>query len=105
MIDWDRIAELQAEVGESGIAEIVSIFLEEVEEGVDQLAAMTDGNQISEKLHFLKGSAQNIGLSEFSALCLEGEMAVRTDPTLRPDIPAIRSALTRAQAELAEIGG
>lgn len=102
MVDWDRIAELQTEVGEDGIGEIVSIFLEEVEEGVDELAGLSDREAIGDKLHFLKGSAQNIGLSEFSALCLEGEAAAKQG-AVKPDIETIRAALTRARDELASL--
>jgi histidine phosphotransfer protein HptB len=38
MIDWQRVAELKSEVGEEAFAEVVEIFLEEVDE-VDRASA------------------------------------------------------------------
>ncbi len=103
MIDWDRINELQAEVGEDGVIEIVEIFLEEMDEGINELATLTTASTIAEKLHFLKGSAQNIGLVTTSALCLDYERGMQCDASLRPDVLAIRASVDAARTELEKL--
>ena len=100
MINWDRISELQDEVGEDGIAEVIEIFVEEMEEGLASLASSSNPTEIADKLHFLKGSAQNIGLEEMSRLCAAGEHALRIDAAHQPDVDAIRTSLQHAQSEL-----
>ena len=104
MIDWDRILELQAEVGEDGVAEVLEIFLEEMDEGLTELSQMTAPDEIADKLHFLKGSAQNIGLDQTSTLCQMFETDIKTNPALRPDVPALQESLEAARGELMQIG-
>ena len=103
MINWDRISELQAEVGEDGIADIIEIFLEEMDEGLEGLAKADQASDVLDRLHFLKGSAQNIGLDTMSALCARFEADIKTDATIQPDISAIRQALGTAKDELSAL--
>ena len=105
MIDWDRILELQAEVGEEAIVEVIGIFLEEMGEGLDALTGLSDPRDIADKLHFLKGSAQNIGLTVTTDLCQRLEAEIRVDPSVRPDMPALRASLDDARGELTALAG
>lgn len=73
MIDWGRVDELRLEIGDDGLAEVVDLFLDEVEEVVTRLSSQPDPRRLEEDLHFLKGSAWNLGFAEFGALCQEGE--------------------------------
>jgi HPt (histidine-containing phosphotransfer) domain-containing protein len=73
MIDWERVEELKAEVGEDDFAEIADLFLAEVEEVVTRLMSAPDVERLAEDCHFLKGSAVNLGFSEFARLCQIGE--------------------------------
>lgn len=73
MIDWDRVNELRSEFGEGGFAEVVGLFLEEADEVVTQLGLGLTADQVEGRLHFLKGSALNLGLTELAALCQDGE--------------------------------
>ncbi|MBR9841580.1 MAG: Hpt domain-containing protein [Rhodobacteraceae bacterium] len=75
MIDWDRIKELRAEIGEDDFGEVVEIFLEEVEEGIGRLKSDRVDGTLAANLHFLKGSALNLGFHSFSTLCQAGETA------------------------------
>jgi len=75
MIDWNRVAELRDEVGAEDLDEVVEIFLEEVEEVIARLKATPDIARYEEDLHFLKGSALNLGFVAFSDLCQDGEKA------------------------------
>lgn len=72
MIDWPRVKELREEIGAEDFGEVVEIFLEEVEGVLDRLRA-DERSSLEQDLHFLKGSALNLGFQAFSDLCLEGE--------------------------------
>lgn len=99
MLDMSRIAELKAEVGEDDFAEVLALFCEEVEEVLTELENATQ-NAIAAKIHFLKGSAQNIGLERVGALCLEAEASLRMHPNARPDVRRIRDAYAASKTEL-----
>ena len=73
MIDWTRVEELRAEIGDAGFAEVVDLFLDEVEEVVARLHAATGRARLEDDLHFLKGSAWNLGFADFGAACQLGE--------------------------------
>lgn len=75
MIDWTRLNDLRAEIGEEDLAEVVSLFLEEADEVVASIAALETDEELEAQLHFLKGSALNLGLSDLAGLCQEGERA------------------------------
>lgn len=72
MIDWPRVKELKDEIGAEDFDEVVELFLEEVEEVIGKLR-QGDRSQLEQDLHFLKGSALNLGFADFSELCLVGE--------------------------------
>jgi len=73
VINWVRIEELKDDIGAEDISDIVDLFLDEVEEVIERLR---DGRQmasIEQDLHFLKGSALNLGFDRMGALCSKGE--------------------------------
>ncbi|MEW2912110.1 Hpt domain-containing protein [Leisingera sp. JC11] len=88
MIDWPRVTELREEVGAEDFGEVVEIFLEEVEEVIGKLEG-GDRGQLEQDLHFLKGSALNLGFDEFSTMCLDGERKSAQGEAGGVDIPAI----------------
>lgn len=73
MIDWARVADLRGEVGTDGFEEVVLLFLEETDETIRRLAEAGTAEGLEEMLHFLKGSALNLGFTAVSRLCEEGE--------------------------------
>lgn len=75
MIDWERVANLRSEVGDDGFIEVIDLFLEETDEVIARLPRHKDAAQIGRDLHFLKGSALNLGFHALAALCQEGERA------------------------------
>ncbi len=75
MIDWTRVEELNSEIGAEDFAEVVELFLEEVEEVIERLKSISDISHLEEDLHFLKGSALNLGFRAFSTFCQAGETA------------------------------
>lgn len=97
MIDWARIEELKAEVGDEDLHEVFDLFLEEVRSVLDGLTP-DDPAALRRDLHFLKGSALNIGMTEVGALCAEFETRLRADPASGVDAAAVRAAVDRASA-------
>ena len=73
MIDWKRVEELKEEIGADGFVEVADMFLDEAEGAVRALISGLPENEVEGQLHFLKGSALNLGLSELAAICGEGE--------------------------------
>jgi HPt (histidine-containing phosphotransfer) domain-containing protein len=79
MIDWNRVTQLREEIGEPDFAEVVALFLEEVDEAVARLRDGFDPTTLAADFHFLKGSALNLGFRNFAALCQKGESAQRSN--------------------------
>jgi HPt (histidine-containing phosphotransfer) domain-containing protein len=73
MIDWGQVKSLRDEVGPEDFEEVVELFLEEVEEVVERLKVSADTSTLEDDMHFLKGSAMNLGFESFSRLCQDGE--------------------------------
>lgn len=73
MIDWARVQELKDEIGEDDFAEVAEMFMSEVEEVIARLRISPDPSGYEHDLHFLKSSALNLGFSQMSALCQDGE--------------------------------
>ena len=93
MIDWGRIDELRTEVGDDDFAEIALLFMSEIEEAIEGLAALADLAARSDALHGMKGSAMNLGFADFAKLCAQGEK----DPDM-VDMPHLAKALSAAVA-------
>lgn len=74
MIDWIRVNELKDEIGSDDFSEVIALFLIEVEETLTRMnAAQNDAKQMQDLVHFLKGSALNIGFSELAEACSSAE--------------------------------
>lgn len=85
MIDWDRVAELREDIGTESFAEVIEIFLGEVGTVIAGLSPDKSAKTLAEELHFLKGSALNIGFGRLAELCAKGEgMAVSGQPDQVP---------------------
>jgi len=74
MIDWSRVAQLRDEIGAEDFAEVAELFLLEVEDTLFRLDGAADNpEEMRELMHFLKGSALNLGFSDLSTVCSQGE--------------------------------
>lgn len=102
MIDWGRVVELRDEIGADGFAEVVDLFLEEVEEVVARLREPAGRARLEEDLHFLKGCAWNLGFAGFGALCLEGERLAARGQGQAVDVPALLQSYDLSQAAFLE---
>ena len=74
MIDWTRVADLHAEIGEDGFNEIIDMFLMEMNNIVAQLQQGSNRQRLEANLHALRGGLLHLGFSDVSALCPQGEL-------------------------------
>ena len=74
MIDWQRVEELETEIGREDFDEVAALFLSEIEA---ELAALpdvaSDAGALRDRLHAMKGSALNLGFAALADLCAKGE--------------------------------
>lgn len=73
MIDWMRVTELREEVGDEDFFEVVDLFLDEVDEIIDRLRKTPDPTRFEQDMHFLKGSALNLGFGALGRICANYE--------------------------------
>ena len=99
MIDWDRVSELRDEVGADDFTEVVDLFLGEVEYELSDLFEPTDATALENRLHFLKGSALNLGFSAFADLCQAGETAAKTGRSSAIDLTDIETCYRASKSE------
>ncbi|AUH64531.1 Hpt domain-containing protein [Paracoccus zhejiangensis] len=96
MIDWTRVLELREEVGQSEFAPVLELFMDEVEEIVMRLSR-DDPAKLARDLHFLKGSAWNLGFAEFGALCQSSETQTLRGQLAEISIKQIISCYSRSK--------
>lgn len=75
-IDWTHVTLLRDEMGDD-FDDLLQVFLNEVDEGLSRLEEAPVGPDLADALHFLKGSALNLGLSSFASLCSDNEQLAR----------------------------
>lgn len=102
MIDWNRVNELRDEVGIEDFHEVVAMFLEEVEDTMARMLAAPDLSSMEEDMHFLKGSALNLGFADFSALSQAGETAARNGQPETISLDAIFDSYAKSKAVFEE---
>lgn len=89
MIDWGRIDILRDDVGEDALDEVIDLFLDEVDQVIARLERNPVPAEFDKDLHFLKGSALNLGFTDFSALCQEGERKAAAGAADKIDITEV----------------
>lgn len=103
MIDWNRVQELRDEIGNDGFAEVADMFLEEADQAVRALGSGPPPDEIEGQLHFLKGSALNLGLAELAAVCQEGERLAAAGKGAEVDTARVVDIYQTSRAQL--LGG
>ncbi len=81
MIDWQRLKDLKQEIGDDNFGEVVVLFLEEADEVVARLPAAKTAKTMENDLHFLKGSALNLGFTDLAQICQLGERSAAAGET------------------------
>lgn len=103
MIDWTRVQDLREEIRVDAFDEVVELFLEEVDTEIEKLRQPGVIRNLEGHLHFLKGSALNLGFDAFSDLCHRGEQAAAAGQDGAIDLPEILSCYERSKSEF--LGG
>lgn len=91
MIDWARVNELRDEIGADSFDEVAVMFLEEADEAIARLDAAKGAKSLESDLHFLKGSALNLGFQRLADLCQIGERLAAAG-SIEVDLDAIIQA-------------
>jgi HPt (histidine-containing phosphotransfer) domain-containing protein len=101
MIDWKQVQQLEDDVGSEDFAEVVALFLDEVEETLAPLRNpdTVDLDRIGEIMHFLKGSAYNLGFRAFGDFCSRGEELAKSGKAAEVDLPLTVSLYEQSKAE------
>lgn len=75
MINWDQVKQLEEDIGTENFGDVIVMFIDEVDEAIDNLrpSPTLEGEAMSSTMHFLRGSAANLGFKAFSECCAEGE--------------------------------
>ena len=73
MIDWDRVASLRAEIGAEDFDDVASMFLDEAEEVIERLRTRSNMEGLEAEVHFLRGSALNLGFADLATMLQEKE--------------------------------
>jgi len=89
MIDWARVTELHTEIGEDGFNDIIKMFLTEMNSIVAQLREGTNPQRLEMNLHALRGGLLNLGFTDVSALCQQGEAMAATGRADQVDTASI----------------
>lgn len=91
MIDWDQVRQLEEDIGAEDFGEVVELFIAEVDEAIEALPNVPVGNgaELAPALHFLKGSAYNLGFKSFGDLCSEGEKNASNGNASEVDVAAV----------------
>ncbi|MFA8386017.1 MAG: Hpt domain-containing protein [Pelagibaca sp.] len=98
MIDWTRVSELRDEIGPDDFAEVAELFLMEVEDTLSRLnRAGNTARDMQDLMHFLKGSALNLGFSDLSDMCSKAESAA-SQGALTVDIAHLNSLYRQSRA-------
>lgn len=95
-VDWDRLNELRADIGEEDFADVALLFVAELQETLDGLAP---DKATAADFHFLRGSAANLGFVTLVSACSTAEDACNSSQA--PDVEAVRTAFAAALEEVA----
>lgn len=96
MIKWQRINELVDEVGSENFDEVIDLFIEEVEGALNDLNS-TDVELLRRQMHFLKGSALNLGFQAMANLCQLTESDVGLEAIAADRISEVRDLFERSK--------
>lgn len=98
MIDWARVAELAEEIGPDDMDDVMGLFFEEADETLDGLTDGLAPERAAAALHFLKGSALNLGFSDLARACEASERAITAGQL--PDARALAALYAASRAAL-----
>ncbi|MDO9639050.1 MAG: Hpt domain-containing protein [Pseudotabrizicola sp.] len=69
MIDWQIANDLKQAIGPEVFEEVVTVFFQETDSTLNRLLGATTADAMKSELHFMKGSALNLGFSDLAQIC------------------------------------
>lgn len=106
MIDWRRVEELRDEIGAEDFIEVAEMFLQEVDEVMARLRGGPAPGDLAQQLHFLKGSALNLGFQDMAHLCAQGERLAAAGDGDQVDLRHLFATYDQSRTEFdARFGG
>ncbi|WP_103332116.1 Hpt domain-containing protein [Pseudotabrizicola formosa] len=69
MIDWQVANDLKQAIGTDVFDEVIEVFFTEADGTLTRMMAATTADDMKSELHFMKGSALNLGFREVAQLC------------------------------------
>ena len=103
MIDWNRVSELREEIGQEDFVEVIDLFVDEVDTEIAELRHSADVNALKGRLHFLRGSALNLGFSALAQMCQTTESFVEKRAANDTDIGAILACYHASKSEFLRV--
>ena len=73
MINWTHLSELRTDLGDETFSEVIALFLQEVQTGIDGLDTQRSAPELMAEFHMLKGSALSLGLTDLAQICANAE--------------------------------
>ena len=73
VINWTHLSELRADMGDETFAEVINLFLQEVQSGIERLSRERSASDLVSEFHMLKGSALSLGLTDLANICANAE--------------------------------
>lgn len=99
MIDWERVAILREEVGAEDFCEVVELFIDEVEDTINSLSQDQTPAEHEATMHFLAGSALNLGFRDLAEFCKSAETQAKQGECA--NVARLREIYTEARAAFA----
>ncbi|MFD1807811.1 Hpt domain-containing protein [Gemmobacter lanyuensis] len=99
MIDWQRVAELEEEVGQDGLCEVITLFLEETDEVMARLSTDAAPQQLGRDLHFLKEVRSTLACGHLHN-CARRRAALRFWGAGRINLPLLRHLYEESKTAL-----
>lgn len=96
MINWERVMDLRQEIGHEDFTEIATLFLEEADEVIARLSTENDAKTTESDLHFLNGSALNLGFEDLARICQSGERMAANGENEMP-LDAVRKTYVKSR--------
>lgn len=100
MIDENSLKTLENEIGSEDFEEVVHLFIAEMDEAMSQIDQSQQAGTLSDTFHFLKGASLNLGLTDFSALCVSGEVATKEGRNEEIDLAIFASTYQASRSHL-----
>lgn len=91
MINWDQVKQLEEDIGAEDFGDVVVMFIEEVDEAVDTLRTdpQLSDDDLAAAMHFLKGSAANLGLTDFAGYCSDSEKKAQSGESAQVNLSTV----------------